>query len=135
MNKAGNFLPVQRTGNLLYVSGHISAVGSDPVTGKVGADQTQERAYDGARNVADQLLAVVERELGALDRIAKIVKVNGYVNVAPDFTNIPAVINGCSDRLVEVLGERGRHARAALGVASLPMGSSVEVEMIVEVAA
>ena len=67
-------------------------------------------------------------------RIAKVVKVNGYVNVAPDFTDIPSVINGCSDRLVEVLGERGRHARAALGVASLPAGSSVEVEMIVEIA-
>ena len=130
---AGNFLKTQRTGNLLYVSGHISAVGDDPVIGKVGTEQTQERAYEGARLVADQLLATVEAELGSLDRIAKVVKVNGYVNVAPDFTNIPAVINGCSDRLVAVLGERGRHARAALGVASLPAGSSVEVEMIVEV--
>ena len=135
MNTAsGNFLKTQRTGNLLYVSGHISGVGNDPVLGKVGAEQTQERAYEGARNVADQLLAALETELGSLDRVSKVVKVNGYVNVAPDFTNIPAVINGCSDRLVEVLGDRGRHARAALGVASLPAGSSVEVEMIVEIA-
>ena len=131
---AGNFLKVQHAGSLLYVSGHISGVGDDPVLGKVGAEQTLERAYEGARNVADQLLATIEAELGSLDRIAKVVKVNGYVNVAPDFVNIPAVINGCSDRLVEVLGDRGRHARAALGVASLPAGSSVEVEMIVEVA-
>jgi enamine deaminase RidA (YjgF/YER057c/UK114 family) len=131
---AGNFLTTQRTGNLLYVSGHVSAAGDDPIVGKVGAEQTQERAYEGARNVANQLLGALEADLGSLDRVAKIVKVNGYVNVAPDFTNIPAVIDGCSDRLVEVLGERGRHARAALGVASLPAGSSVEVEMIVEIA-
>lgn len=131
---AGNFLKVQHSGNLLFVSGHVSGVGDDPVLGKVGAEQTQERAYEGARMVADQLLATIEGELGSLDRVAKVVKVNGYVNVAPDFTNIPAVINGCSDRLVEVLGDRGRHARAALGVASLPAGSSVEVEMIVEIA-
>ena len=130
---AGNFLPLQRTGNLVYLSGHVSAVGNDPIVGKVGAEQSQERAYEGARNVADQLLETFERELGSLDRIARVVKINGYVNVAPDFTNIPAVINGCSDRLIEVLGDRGRHARAALGVASLPLGASVEVEMTVEV--
>lgn len=130
---AGNFLPCVRTGDLVYVSGHTCTDGDDPIVGKVGSEQTQERAYEGARRIADALLATLERELGTLDRLARIVKVNGYVNVAPDFTQIPAVINGCSDRLVDRLGERGRHARAALGVASLPDGSSVEVEMIVEV--
>jgi enamine deaminase RidA (YjgF/YER057c/UK114 family) len=130
----GSFVPVVRTGNLIFVSGHVSAVGDDPICGKAGAEQSIERAYQGGRRVADQLLATLERELGSLDRIARIIKVLGFVNVAPDFTEIPAVINGVSDRLIEVLGAaRGEHARSAVGVASLPLGSTVEAELIAEV--
>ncbi len=130
---AGNFLPAVRTGNILYVSGHISARGNDPVAGKVGSQQSLERAYQGARNVADDILATIESEIGSLDRIVRIVKLLGMVNVAPDFTQMPAVINGASERLIEALGERGRHARSAIGVASLPANSSVEIELIAEV--
>lgn len=130
MKSAGRFVPVVRTGNLAFVSGHI---GDDPVCGKAGADLTIERAYEGARRVADALLATLERELGSLDRIARIVKVLGFVNAAPDFTEMPAVINGVSDRLIEVLGARGEHARSAIGVASLPLGATVEAELIAEI--
>lgn len=133
MQTVGNFLPVARTGNLLYVSGHISGRGTNPVTGKIGAEQTVERGYDGARQVADEMLATIEREIGSLDRLVRIVKLLGFVNVSPEFTEMPAVINGASDRFIEVLGERGRHARSAVGVASLPANSSVEVELIAEI--
>ncbi len=133
MKTVGSFVPTVRTGNLIFVSGHVSGIGDDPVLGKVGAEQSSERAYQGAQRVGDQLLATLERELGSLDRIARIVKVLGFVNVAPDFTEIPAVINGVSDRLIEVLGPRGEHARSAIGVASLPLGSTVEAELIAEV--
>lgn len=133
MKAAGRFAPVVRTGNLIFVSGHVSGAGDDPVCGKAGADLTIERAYEGGRRVADALLATIERELGSLDRIARIVKVLGFVNAAPDFTDMPAVINGVSDRLIEVLGTRGEHARSAVGVASLPLGSTVEAELIAEV--
>ncbi len=133
MKAAPRFVPVVRTGNVIFVSGHVSAVGDDPVCGKAGADVSMERAYEGARRVADALLATVERELGSLDRIARIVKVLGFVNAAPDFTDMSIVINGVSDRLVEVLGERGEHARSAVGVATLPLGSTVEAELIAEI--
>jgi enamine deaminase RidA (YjgF/YER057c/UK114 family) len=130
---AGSFVPAMRTGNLIFISGHVSGTGDDPIRGKAGADQSLERAYEGGRRVADQLLATLERELGSLDRVARIVKVLGFVNAAPDFTEMPAVINGVSDRLIEVLGARGEHARSAIGVASLPLGSTVEAELIAEV--
>ncbi len=133
MKTVGSFVPVVRTGNLIFVSGHVSGIGDNPVRGKAGSDQSMERAYEGARCVGDQLLQTLERELGSLDRVARIVKVLGFVNVAPDFTEIPAVVNGVSDRLIEALGPRGEHARSAIGVASLPLGSTVEAELIAEV--
>ncbi len=133
MKTAGSFVPVVRSGNLMFVSGHVSGTGDDPVCGKAGADQTIERAYEGARRVGDALLATIQREVGSLDRVARIVKVLGFVNAAPDFTAMPAVINGVSDRLVEVLGARGEHARSAVGVASLPFASTVEAELIAEI--
>ena len=133
MQTAGNFLTAVRTGNLLYVSGHISGRGAKPITGKIGTEESIERGYEAARNVADQLLATIEHEMGSLDRVLRIVKLLGFVNASPDFTEMPAVINGASDRLIEVLGERGRHARSAVGVASLPGNSSVEVELIAEI--
>ena len=133
MKAVGKFVPVVRTGNLVFVSGHVSGVGDDPIVGKAGSDQSIERAYEAARRVGDQLLQTLERELGSLDRIARIVKVLGLVNSSPDFVDQPAVINGLSDRLVEVLGARGEHARSAIGVASLPLGSTVEAELIAEI--
>jgi enamine deaminase RidA (YjgF/YER057c/UK114 family) len=133
VKSVGKFAPVVRTGNLIFVSGHVSGVGDDPVCGKAGSDLSIERAYEGARRVGDLLLQTLERELGSLDRVARIVKVLGFVNAAPDFTEMPAVVNGLSDRLVEALGERGEHARSAIGVASLPLGSTVEAELIAEV--
>ena len=133
MKTAGRFVPIVRSGNLIFVSGHVSGTGDDPVCGKAGADLTIERAYEGGRRVADAMLATIERELGSLDRIARIVKVLGFVNASPDFTDMPAVINGVSDRLIEILGTRGEHARSAVGVASLPLGSTVEAELIAEI--
>ena len=134
MKLAGNFEPAVRAGNLLYVSGHISGIGDDPVIGKVGLETTLERGYEGARRVGDALIAALEAELGTLDSVTRIVKVTGFVNAAPGFVEIPAVMNGVSDRLVEVFGPRGRHSRSAIGVASLPANSSVEAELIAEIA-
>ena len=131
MNAVGNFLPVVRTGNLIYVSGHIS--NGERSTGKLGSAQTTEGGYAAARTAADAVLATLERELGSLDRVVKLVKLLGLVNTEPTFTQTPAVINGASDRFIEALGERGRHARSAIGVASLPNDASVEIELIVEV--
>ena len=129
MSAIGNFLLVQRTGNLLYVSGHISR----DVLGKLGSAQTVEDGYAAARSAADATLETLERELGSLDRIVKLVKLVGFVNADPDFTQTPAVVNGASDRFIEALGERGRHARSAIGVAALPLGASVEIEVIAEI--
>ena len=102
-------------------------------TGKVGNDVTLEQGYQDARSVGITLLAVMANELGSLDRVTRIVKVLGMVNSAPDFTDHPKVINGCSDLFVEVFGDKGRHARSAVGMAALPGNITVEIEVIVEV--
>lgn len=104
-----------------------------PISGKVGAEVTRDEAYEHARNVGLLLLAALRIELGSLDRVTRIVKLLGLVNAVPSFGEHPKVINGCSDLLVEVFGDRGRHARSAIGVASLPNNISVEVEMIAQV--
>jgi enamine deaminase RidA (YjgF/YER057c/UK114 family) len=101
----------------------------------VGRDLDVEEGYEAARLVCLNLLARVKAELGELDRVVRVVKLLGMVNCTPDFTQQPAVINGCSDLLVEVFGERGRHARSAVGMSSLPSGIPVEIEMIVQVLA
>ncbi len=102
------------------------------ITGKVGTDLTEEEGYAAARLVAINQLAALKAEIGQLDRVKRIVKVLGMVNAAPDFTNHPEVINGFSDFMVEVFGEKGKHARAAVGMGSLPRNIAVEIEMIVE---
>lgn len=132
---AGSYVPTVQTGNLLFVAGQIPTRpdGSRPV-GKLGLDTTVEEGYEAARLCAVALMSQVKAALGSLDRVARVVKVNGYVNATPDFVQAPAVVNGASDLLVEVFGEAGKHARAAVGVASLPAGVPVEVEMVVEVA-
>ncbi|MCS7268956.1 MAG: RidA family protein [Geminicoccaceae bacterium] len=129
-----NYVNAVRTGNLLFLSGKgPSFPDGTQGKGKLGADLSIEEGYRHARQVGLNLIAVLRAELGDLDRVARIVKVLGMVNATPDFTDHPKVINGCSDLFVEVFGERGRHARSAVGVASLPGGISVEIECIVEV--
>ena len=125
---AGNYVHAVRTGNLVYLAGKGANV-----IGKVGRDFTREQAYEHARETGMILLAVLKEHLGSLSRVKRIVKVLGMVNAAPDFTEHPAVINGCSDLFVEVFGEAGRHARSAVGMSSLPHGIPVEIEVIVEV--
>jgi len=131
-----NYVNAVQTGNLLYLSGkgpRVSAAGVRP-KGKVGREFTVTQAYGHARTVGLDLLAVMRSELGSLDRVRRVVKLLGMVNAVPEFEDHPKVINGCSDLFVEVLGERGRHARSAVGMGSLPMGIPVEIEVIVEVA-
>lgn len=129
-----NYVNAVRSGNLLFLAGKgpMQADGTY-LTGKVGADLTQEQGYDAARLTAISQLAVLKAELGDLRKVRRIVKVLGMVNATPDFTNQPEVINGFSDLMVAVFGERGKHARAAVGMGSLPRNIAVEVELIVEV--
>ena len=124
-----NYVNAVRTGNLLFLSGK----GPRGVRGKVGRDFTVEQAYQHARTVGIDLIAVMRAELGSLERVRRIVKVLGMVNAVPEFEDQPKVINGCSDLFVQVFAERGRHARSAVGMGSLPMGIPVEIECIVEV--
>ena len=125
-----NYVNAVRTGNLLYLAGKGPAAG---VTGIVGKEITVEQAYGHARTTGLNLMAVMRDELGSLDRVKRIVKVLGMVNAVPGFTDQPKVINGCSDLFVEVFGERGKHARSAVGMGSLPNNIPVEIEVIVEV--
>jgi len=131
-----NYVNAVRAGNLLFLSGKgpRSVDGVRP-SGKVGREYTAEQAYQHARTVGLDLLAVMRAELGSLDRVKRVVKLLGMVNAVPEFADHPKVINGCSDLFVEVLGEAGKHARSAVGMGSLPMGIPVEIECIVEVGA
>jgi enamine deaminase RidA (YjgF/YER057c/UK114 family) len=131
-----NYVNAVRTGNLLFLAGkgpRPDASGKR-ASGKVGRDYTADEAYQHARTVGIDLLAVMRSELGSLDRVKRVVKLLGMVNAAPEFADHPRVINGCSDLFVEVFGDAGRHARSAVGMGSLPMGIPVEIECIVEVA-
>ena len=129
-----NYVNGVRTGNLIFLAGKgpKRADGSE-ITGKLGADVSIDEGYAGARLTAINQLAVLKEMLGDLKKVKRVVKVLGMVNSDPEFVQQPAVINGFSDLIVEVFGERGRHARAAVGMASLPRGQAVEIEMIVEV--
>ena len=130
----GNYVNYVQTGNLLYLAGKgpLRHEGQK-VTGKVGRDYTAEEAYLHARSVGIAQLAAMKEALGSLERVGQIVKVLGMVNAIPEFGEHPKVINGFSDLMVEVFGDKGRHARSAVGMGSLPSGITVEVEMIVEV--
>ena len=128
------YVPAVQSGNYVYVSGQLPLVeGKLSLTGKVGAEVTEEQAADLARICALNALAAIESLIG-IGRIVKIVKVTGFVASAPGFTGQPAVVNGASNLLGDVLGELGRHARSAVGVAELPLGAPVEVEVIAEIA-
>ena len=129
-----NYVNGVRTGNLIFLAGKgPKRPDGSELHGKLGAGVSIEEGYEGARVTAINQLAVLKAMLGNLDRVVRVVKVLGMVNSDPDFVDQPAVINGFSDLIVEVFGERGRHARAAVGMASLPRGQAVEIEMIVEV--
>lgn len=131
---AANYIGYVRVGNLLYIGGNIGRInGVIKYRGKVGDTITLEQAYDAARNCALNHLATMKAALGDLDRVERIVKVLGYVNVAPGFTDMPKVVNGESDLLVQVFGEKGQHARAAVGVSSLSQDAPVETEVTVQV--
>lgn len=130
-----NYVPVARTGNLLFVSGQVSIdAEGKAIAGKLGAGVDVETGRAAARLCAINILAQVKAAIGDLDKVVRVVKLVGFVNSAPDFVDHPKVVNGCSDLFVEVLGDKGRHARSAVGVAGLPFDVAVEVEAIVEVA-
>jgi enamine deaminase RidA (YjgF/YER057c/UK114 family) len=127
---AGNYLGCVVDGGLVYAGGHGPIDGATVIRGKVGTDLTLEQGQQAARTTALSILATLRAGLGSLDRIERFVKVFGMVNVAPGFDQMPAVIDGCSDLLVEVFGEAGRHTRSAVGMAELPLGIAVEIELI-----
>ena len=130
-----NYVPVVRTGNLIYLSGVGPMAKSDgsEYKGKLGDNLSVDEGYDAARLTAVNLIARLKGYLGDLDRVTQIVKLLSMVNATPDFTEPPAVSNGCSDLMVEVFGDRGRHARSAIGVATLPGGIPIEIELIAEI--
>ena len=127
---AGNYLSCVIDEGLVYVGGHGPIAGDQMMRGKVGGDLTLEQGREAARMTALSILATLQAELGDLDRIQRIIKVFGMVNVAPGFDRTPTVIDGCSDLLVEIFGDAGRHTRSAVGLAELPFGIAVEIELI-----
>ena len=129
-----SYVPFRRVGNLIYISGQDCRVnGKLKYEGKVGRDVTEKEAYESARIVAINLLAVLKSAIGNLDKVVKIVNLHGFVNSADGFVRQPMVINGASDFLLEVFGEKGKHSRCALSANELPFNTPVEIEMIVEV--
>ncbi|MEK6781723.1 MAG: RidA family protein [Bacteroidota bacterium] len=130
----GNYVKAVRTGNLLYLAGHgpTKADGSN-ITGKVGKELTTEQGYDAAKQVGVAMLSTLKAELGDLNKVKRVVKVLGMVNCTENFVDQPKVMNGFSDLMVAVFGEKGKHARSAVGMYALPSNISVEVEIIVEV--
>ncbi len=132
---AGSYVPVVKTGNLMFTAGSGPACWPDGTlpTGKVGKDLSVEEGYEIARLVGINLLARLKQELGDLDRVVQIVKLLCMVNATHDFTEHPSVANGASDLMLEVFGEKGRHGRSAVGMGSLPFNIPVEIEMVVEI--
>lgn len=132
---AANYLPFVITGRLVYVSGQISRDDRGLILGKLGAGMEAAAGQAAARSCALALIAQLKAACdGDLDRLVRVVKLTGFVNATPDFTDHPRVINGASDLFAEVFGDRGRHARAAVGSVSLPMGVAVEIEGVFEIA-
>ncbi len=130
---AGSYIPVVKTGNLVFVSGQIPMMdGKVQVTGKVPTKTSIEEAQSAAKICILNALAQIKSEIGSLDKITRIVRVSGFVNSAPEFTEQPKVINAASDLLYEIFGDKGKHSRIAVGVASLPLDSSVEIDVIAE---
>jgi len=131
---AGSYIPVVQTGNLLFVSGQIPMKdGKVTFQGKVPTSLSIEEAQKASKLCTINALAQIKNEVGTLDKISRIVKVSGFVNSSQDFVDQPKVINAASDLLFEIFGESGKHSRVAVGVASLPLNSAVEIDMIVEI--
>ena len=128
-----NYVPFVRTGDQLYISGQVSVDASGGIKGVVGVDVDEAAAKAAARLCGINLIAQMKAALGDLSRVKRVVKLGGFVQVGPDFYAIPAVVNGCSDLMVEAFGDAGRHARSAVGVYRLPLGFAVEVDAVVEV--
>ena len=124
----GNYVHAVRSGNQLFLAGK----GYGPLRGKLGRDLTVAEGYDYARSTGTMLLSVIQGALGSLDKVTRIVKVVGMVNATPEFSDHPKVVDGCSDLLVQVFGEAGRHARTSIGVASTPNQIPVEIDMVIE---
>lgn len=132
---AGNYVACMEVGSLLYLSGAICLVNGEMThTGKIGESRDIAYGQEAARVCALNLLAVAKAHLGDLDRVSRVVQLNGFVNGVPGFADSPAVINGASDLLVEILGERGRHTRAAVAVTGLPKDTTVEIQAVFEIA-
>jgi len=129
-----NYVPAVEAGGILYVSGQVSIGPDGLVTGKVGADLSFDDGVAAARLCGLNLIAQAEAALADLDRVGRVIKLGGFVNCGPDFTDHPKVINGASDLMVEVFGEAGRHARFAVGAPSLPLGAAVEIDAVFAVA-
>ena len=127
------FLPFVSAGNLLFLSGHIAKTDGKPWVGQLGCELTTEQGQDAARAVAIDLLGTLQGALGSLERVQRIVKLLVLVNSSASFTEQHLVANGASELLVEVFGDKGKHARAAVGVAQIPFGSCVEIELVAEV--
>ncbi|MDN5806298.1 MAG: RidA family protein [Brevibacterium sp.] len=131
---AGAYVPALRAGNYVYTSGQLPVVdGKLPATGHIGSDVDLETGYELARTAGLNALAAIAGVIGDLDKIVRVVKVTGFVNSADDFTQQPSVINGVSELYGEIFGDRGQHTRSAVGVNTLPLGTPVEVEVVVEV--
>lgn len=129
-----NYVPAVKTGNLLFISGHGPYDdGNTKISGKVGRELTMEEGYQAARNVTLNCLATVKAAVGDLDKVKRVVKLLGMVNCTEDFKDQPKVINGCSDLLVAIFDEAGKHARSAVGMQALPNQIPVEIEMILEI--
>ena len=130
---AGSYIPVVKSGNLLYVSGQIPIIdGKVAFTGKV-SDENIETAIKSARICAINILAQIKKEIGGFEKISKIVRLTGFVNSLPEFTQHPKVINAASDLFYEIFGEKGKHSRIAVGVSSLPLNSMTEIDAIIEI--
>lgn len=130
---AGSYANCVRTGNLLFLAGGIPPLDDDTYLGKVPTDTSIETAQDAARAITLNRLAVIKDEIGDLDKVGRIVNVGGFVNSEPNFYQHPEVINGCSDLLVNIFGDKGIHSRTAMGASALPLNVSVEINMIVEI--
>lgn len=133
MAAIANYVPFVISGNMLFVSGQVSLGANGPVKGRLGEDMDLEAGQAAARLCAINLIAQCKAAVGELDKIKRVVKLGGFVNAHPDFIEIPQVINGCSDLMVDVFGELGRHARSAVSSPVLPMGFAVEIDGIFEI--
>ena len=130
---AAAYVPFVRTGNLVFLSGHIARKDGKPWVGRLGQDMATAQGAEAARAVAIDLMGTLKAAVGDLERVRRIVKVMSLVNSTPDFVEQHLVTNGCSELLAQVFGERGAHARSAFGVPTLPLGACVEIELIAEV--